>query len=302
MSEQRNVITPQLLASIYTGFKTIFNKTTMTYTPKWPKIATLTTSKTASEVYTWLSAFPRMREWVGDKVIKKLSVEGYRIVNKNFEETIRVPRNSIEDDQYGVFSPMVEQFSLEAARLPDDQVFAKLRDGFTELCFDEKPFFSADHIGKGKAKLSNMSNAPLSAESYGAARVAMMSQTDAEDKPLNIVPDLLVVAPGGEAAAKLILGSEYSAPGVLNPYYQTAEVMVSTELAAMPKAWFLLCTSQAIKPLIWQERKKPALTQQVDPSSDSVFQRGEYTYSVEARGGAGYGFWQLAYGSKGEGA
>ncbi len=48
------------------------------------------TSTTSVEEYDWLSDFPMMSEWIGDKVIKQLSAFRYSIKNKAFEATIGV--------------------------------------------------------------------------------------------------------------------------------------------------------------------------------------------------------------------
>lgn len=62
--------------------------------------------------------------------------------------------------------------------------------------------------------------------------------------------------------------------------------------------WFLLCTSQVIKPLLFQSRKPPQLVAQDQPTDEQVFMRNSYRYGVDYRGNVGYGLWQLAYGSK----
>lgn len=63
-------------------------------------------------------------------------------------------------------------------------------------------------------------------------------------------------------------------------------------------AWYLLDTRRALKPLIWQVRKDynfVAMTQETDAN---VFTRKEYLYGVDARSNVGFGFWQMAWGSK----
>lgn len=40
-----------------------------------------------------------MREWIGDKVVKSLAAFNYTIRNKDWEATVEVDRNDIEDDQ-----------------------------------------------------------------------------------------------------------------------------------------------------------------------------------------------------------
>lgn len=64
-------------------------------------------------------------------------------------------------------------------------------------------------------------------------------------------------------------------------------------------AWFLLDTTRAIKPLIFQERTKPEITSKTDPTnSDHVFTHDEYVHGVRYRCNAGFGFWQMAYASQ----
>lgn len=62
-------------------------------------------------------------------------------------------------------------------------------------------------------------------------------------------------------------------------------------------SWYLLDTSRALKPLIFQERVKPQI-QQVAQSDGSIsyytFKNDAYLYGVRARGNAGYTLWQLA--------
>lgn len=63
-------------------------------------------------------------------------------------------------------------------------------------------------------------------------------------------------------------------------------------------AWYLLCTNRAMKPIIFQDRKKPQFVALDRPEDHNVFSRKEYVYGVDARRNVGYGFWQMAYGSK----
>ena len=63
-------------------------------------------------------------------------------------------------------------------------------------------------------------------------------------------------------------------------------------------AWFLLDTSQGIKPLVWQERE-PYTFETVDQGEDiHVFSNDEFLFGIRARVNAGDGLPQLAFGSK----
>lgn len=77
-----------------------------------------------------------------------------------------------------------------------------------------------------------------------------------------------------------------------------ADVTVSNIQTGTGPAWFLLDTSRAVKPLIWQERERYEFQQITAPNDASVFMTDIYRYGVRARVNAGLGLWQLAFGSK----
>ena len=62
--------------------------------------------------------------------------------------------------------------------------------------------------------------------------------------------------------------------------------------------WFLLCTNRPLKPIIFQERKKPQFQAKDAPTDDNVFFKKEFVYGVDTRDNVGFGFWQMAWGSK----
>ena len=56
--------------------------------------------------------------------------------NKKFEMTIGVPRDDIEDDKYGVYTPLFSNMGEAAALQPDELVFGAMMSGFNEKCYD----------------------------------------------------------------------------------------------------------------------------------------------------------------------
>jgi len=63
--------------------------------------------------------------------------------------------------------------------------------------------------------------------------------------------------------------------------------------------WLLLDTRKPLKPFIFQERTSPEFEAKTDPkSSDTVFDTDTYVYGVRYRCNVGFGFWQMAYGSR----
>lgn len=288
------------LRGLNVSYSAAYNKAFEGVKNNYEKIATTVPSTTAETSYKWLGQIPQMKEWIGDREIQKLSAYGYSIKNKKFEMTVSVPRDDIEDDQYGVFTPLFSNMGEAAAQHPDTLVFEALKGGFSNPCYDGTPFFSEKHPSGegGKTKVSNLSHAKLDADSYEEARTAIMSITGDKGKSLNLVPNLLVVSPTNEKAARLILKAD-QINGTTNVYKDTAELLVATELADKPDVWFLLCTNRFLKPIIFQKRKEIKLTSLTKDTDENVFMRDEFVWGADGRSNAGYGFWQMAYGSDG---
>ncbi|WP_427340612.1 Mu-like prophage major head subunit gpT family protein [Caloranaerobacter sp. DY30410] len=293
------IINQQTLQGIYTSFKTIFNKAFQEAKPLYTKVATVVPSSTSKESYKWLGKVPRMREWIGERVIQNLSGYDYEIKNKDFEVTVAVDRNDIEDDNIGVYRPIIEEMGNSVAMHPDELVFSLMLNGFTKTCYDGKTFFATNHKEGKSGTQSNKGTYKLTVETYGAARAAMMSLKDDQGNPLKIVPNLLVVPPQLEGIARKILYAE-EIDGSTNIYKGSAELLVAPELSVNPTAWFLLDTSKPVKPFIFQQRKKPKFVAMTKETDANVFFHKEYIYGADSRDNAGYGLWQLAYGSTGE--
>lgn len=291
------VINSQTLRGVYVGFNTLFNKAFQEQKPIYDQIATVTPSTTDSETYAWLGDIPGMREWIGDREIQNLSASDYTIKNKDFELTVGVPRNAIEDDKIGVYTPSVQMLGQSAAMHPDKLTFALLGNGFDEKCYDGQPFFSASHK-VGKKNVSNKGTAKLTLASYIAARAAIMSLVNAKGEPLGLVPDTLVVPPALDAAARDILVADI-VNGTKNTMAGTAKPLMAPLLAGHDTSWFLLCTSMPIKPLIYQRRSEPKFVSITAETDMNVFMKKQFLYGVDYRGNTGYGFWQMAYGSDG---
>tara|TARA_R110002049_G_scaffold73362_3_gene189776 strand:+ start:13295 stop:14188 length:894 start_codon:yes stop_codon:yes gene_type:complete len=62
--------------------------------------------------------------------------------------------------------------------------------------------------------------------------------------------------------------------------------------------WFLLSTNRSLKPMIFQDREKPMFVAKDNPKDHNVFMNKEFVYGTDARYNVGYGFWQMAWGSK----
>ncbi len=230
------IINGEALAGIFRGFNTSFNKGFDGAESQWGDVAMLVPSSTRELTYAWLGQVPRMREWLGDRIIKSVEAYGYTIINRKFEDTIEVPREAIEDDQFGVYGPLIADMGRAAKEHPDELMFSMLGAGTSIPCYDGQYFFDAEHPA---------------VDVHGAAITVSNIQTPAD-------------------------GIE---PGPM---------------------WYVLDTSRAIKPFIYQQRVKPQFQHLDQDTQERVFMRDVYTYGVRARENVGFGLWQLAFASTAE--
>jgi len=301
------LVNKQTISAVFISLKTLFNNAFAAAPSTWQKIAMRVPSSSGQNDYAWLSNFPKMRRWIGTKQVKSLEAYKYSVVNEDFEATVEVDRNDIEDDQLGIYQPQAQMAGFSAAQLPDEIVYEAVNNAFDTLCYDGQYFFDTDHP-VGDASVSNMttavlSNATLAAAqaSYGAARTAMKKFKDEEGRSLDIMPNVLLVGPALEDSARMLLTNDKLADDTPNPYKGTAELVVDGRIDS-DTAWFLLDTSKPVKPFVYQERKAPVFVEQTNPQSEDVFNQKKFKFGAEARAAGGYGFWQMAFGSTGTGA
>lgn len=199
-------------------------------TPLSQRIATTVPSTTKEQRYGWLGKLPRVREWIGDRVVQNISEADYSIKEKKWELTVGVDRDDIETDNLGLYSTFFEAIGETTVDDPEQLIWDMLKAGFTTNCYDGQYFFDTDH--------------PV-LDANG--QVQSVANTD-----------------GGNGTP-----------------------------------WFLLDVNRVIKPIIKQVRRDFGdIVSKDKVTDDNVFDRNEYVYGVDARMNFGYGFWQMAWGSK----
>lgn len=296
------------IAAVFVSLKTTFLNAFDAAPSQWEETAMKVPSGSSQNDYAWLALFPKMKKWIGDKAVKALEAFKYTIVNDDFEATVEVDRNHIEDDTLGIYAPQAKMAGYSAKQFPDEIVADLKNNAFANKCYDGQYFYDTDHpVGEAKTSTSNKGTAALSAASvalakasYGAARTAIMSYMDDEGRPLGLIPNVLEVPPALEEVGRTLLTYDKLEDDKPNPYKGTAKLIVNPRLTSTT-AWFLHCTSMPVKPFIYQERKAPVFVEQTDSQGDNVFMRKKFRFGAEARAAGGYGFWQMSYGSTGLG-
>ena len=135
----------------FVGFKANFREgfESAENTNLWTIFSTLVPSGTREEFYQWLGQVPRMREWAGDRVVQEMEANEYRIKNKDFEVTIGVKRNDLEDGQNPGLIFRFRDLGIAAAEWPNEQTFDVLKNGESLVGYDGVPLFSTAHEMNG---------------------------------------------------------------------------------------------------------------------------------------------------------
>lgn len=294
--ENKMIVNQATLTAMSKSFKKIFQDALSKVDSNYRKIATVIENvKTLSVDYSWLGDTPKMREWIGDKVIKDLKAFGYNITKKDYEATIGVNRDAVEYDQLGIVKPRIEQMANEGGQHYDETLFEMIEAN--GVCYDGKPFFAINH-DVDAVPFSNLGTKVLNQASFLNARKEMRGVVSDTGKSLKIKPNLLIVPPALEETAIRILKADKIAGGDSNITMGMAEYLVADDLTS-DTAWYLADVSRPLKPFIVQVNKPLDFVAMDNMNDEAVFMRKEFRYSVESQDNVGFGLWQLAYKSDG---
>ena len=148
------IINQEALARLYTGFTAVFNAAFQDTQTWYEKVAMTVPANTRIMDYKFLLDFPMVREWIGDRQISSLEPQAFQVESKDWEATIEVDRNDIEDDQLGLYNPIISALAQEARKHPERLIADLLNGGFTTACYDGHNFFATDHP-VGAATMAN---------------------------------------------------------------------------------------------------------------------------------------------------
>src|SRR5260370_15685836 len=137
------------LTELLTGCGVVFQRGSERPPSYYDQITSVLRSASRKTPYPWLGRTTKFREWLGGRVVQALETHAYTIVNKNFEDTVAIDRNDIEDDTYGAYEPVIEQLGWDTKVHPDMLLFAMIKDAIANpnnvVGFHRVPFFSATH-------------------------------------------------------------------------------------------------------------------------------------------------------------
>jgi len=249
---------------------------------------------------------PRMREWVGERLIGSLDGGMHIIPTRSYEATVAVPRTAVEDDQYGAIERAARGLASEFFRFVHQSYIDILANGATLTTFDGQPLLSSNPATRG-ANNVNLVQQPLSLENLSAGIQAMGLYTEPDGRPLGMRPTHLLVGPANEFRAKnivqsqqlIIAGSTDRVQGMANPWAGSLTVLVSSYITDVD--WYLIAAgANEYRPAIMVERTDVPVefAAHTSPDHESVFRRDSYEYGTRARVGFGAGAWYAVYASQ----
>lgn len=292
-------ISAELLSAMYVTYNTAFknglqrgrsvpvsNPSMIQYLVKFAELGMNIPSTTATEAHLWISQVPGFVEWVGDRVAQTLAVDGLKVDNKDYQQTVEIDRNKVLDDQYGVYSSVIENMGAEGA---DDAFWLDLLIESlvsTAVWADGLAFFSSTRKF-GNIICNNVLDASLTQANLKAAYNQMLGFKGDKGKPLNVVPYMLLCGKTAFWTAKKFCENEHIS--------DDAGVAIDNETKgiATPRwhyglpddAWYLLGVKGSFRPLCAQRRQEAtALQTMVNPSDPNVFWQKKFVYGTDLRG------------------
>jgi phage major head subunit gpT-like protein len=271
----------------------------------YERLCTRMPSNADQETYKWLGNVPRMRQWVGPRVAKGLTVDSYTVANLKYEATMEVDRDEISDDQTGQIRIRVQELAQRAALHKDYLLATLLENGATAgyTSYDGQVFFGNGHTASQDNDISvacTTGTEPTVTEMLQAIKEsvgAMIGFKDASGEPFNVgMGGIVVVTPPTNyyltaleaMRAQMVSSSD-------NPVMRGIAEVVALPYLTSTSAdnIYVLKTDGVVRPFIFQDREPVEFGALAEGSSEE-FLREKYLYGVRARYRVTYGQWAAA--------
>lgn len=315
------IINRSNLDNLYTSYNGAFRGgLAATRNTFWQGVAMELPSTSAKNLYPWLNQIPGIRKWTGDRQLQGIGASKYELENEDYEESIVVDRNNIEDDSYGIFAPLMTMMGDECGRFRDQLAFQVLSSGFAVACYDGQYFFDTDHAEGDSGAQSNKINvaiAGLPAAVHGSTSapsveemqqailkgiVQILSFVDDRGEPMNEnAQEFLVMVPAGLSmvAYAAVSGLATAAlaqnlnPNLLKNFRVNVAVNVRLTIAGWTTKFAVFRTDSPVKALIRQSEQEIELKMKAE-GSEFEFDNDAWQFGLDGWRGVGYGHWQRA--------
>ena len=258
------------------GTKAQFAEAQATVPQIWPQFTQTVDSDAPDETHVWLGMLPQPREFVSGRSFQGFRDFTYNVLNKEYELSWVVDRNSIEDDRHG----LINQRTTDAAKLwvmyKDVLLAAALNGGATSgnNSYDGVTFFNDTHV-IGAANSSAFDNSltddivaaatPTVAEMKVLCRTLLLTLQGAQDDQGQegynwpaLGKVLFMGSQNYEQSLKETINATLTGGGDSNPYYGgLGEPIVNPFLGTTNAYLYAAAVGDPTRmPIMLQERTK----------------------------------------------
>lgn len=303
------------IEAAYVGFHKTFVDRIAKAASVHRRIATVVETNELLDRQVWLTGSPKMRRWVGDKVLNKLGAESHPIVTEPYEASLEVPKNDILNDRLNLYRPKIDALADSYDWALDELAVTMLAAGVAGTAlgttYDGQNLIDTDHtaLSAGGTAQSNKVTGALTSTVYNTAWTRYLAFQDENGIPVNVAARrmTLLVGPAWREVARDILDQDIQSSGERNMDRGTADLIVTpwlsartvnvkgTDVTLTGLEWFLL-PSDSSAVLIHIKRGVEFLSVE---TGEFAFRTGKYLYGTEAEFGAAYGLWQEVVGGPG---
>ena len=305
----------------YIGFGTLLNKRFGRPDTLWRNFTKHFESNDTITRQMWLDSVPKMRLWEGDKVTSMLRAEALLIATRPHEASIRIPKQDIINDRWGLWSDGVaglgDSYNNHLDEVTAGMLVAGVAGTALGTTYDGQNLIDTDHtfLGNGTgATYSNRVNGAFSATTYQSAWNLYLSMKNEHGLPINSVQGRrmrLLHGPANRNAVRTVLQQENivgqtqtnldkgTAEPVLTQWLTAgAQYTVNgVTVTATGTEWFLI--PEGSTAIILQRKRGPEFMSVDTPNTEFVFRTGMYLYGIESEDGAVYGLPQEIVGGPG---
>lgn len=299
----------------------LYNKAEMEPSGWVSDISNSITSNNAEEEYGFLNEVPQIKELRGSRTLHELTSEEFKLVNIDYEGTLRVPDKIRRRDKTGQVEIRINEFAGNMASHWAEIMSAKINAGETGVCYDGQYYFDTDHPDGANGTQSNDitfdvdgdDNAGTPSTERGSVAIPsasdisqavmkglkqLYSLKNAVGRPTNQgASSFLVMTPVAymTAMAQAFTNTTFGV-GRDNPLTKgtgfTLDYVVNPFLTWEDK-FVIFRRDSAFKPLIAQSELEPQFSI-LGPGSDHHFKNFETLFGLHTVRAAGYGEYRRA--------
>lgn len=269
----------------------------------------------------WMGIMPKMRGWYGPRRVAFPNAETYTVTPIPYENTYGLDRFKFDDDQYGIYYPLLVDFAMNAARWQNFETRDLIEatglysstarqaslDGLShwntahpvDIYDTSKGTFVNDFTGGGVSVGGVTVGGRLGVVSLTSLYEYMTTIKGQNNERLGVKPTHIMVPNNLKFEADFLLKNQFMAPPTWGGFGNAAfgsqvgaadnqlrriglDMIVNEDLASA-SIWYLLDNSRAVKPFGWALRQAPVTATRTSETDPIVFDTHTFLWGMWAR-------------------